>query len=186
MVPKAGGHQPAEALVLLGFAGPLPPGQPVVDVGPQAGPQNEAGQQDDDQQDHERVGARAFPKPGCHAQGGQPPGADGLQPGPGTGSRPAVPSASQASRSRGRQLSPAVEGGGVSEARGRHSKGPTLFPPRPNPGPPWQEKTDRGREQPPWRRGPAPFIPSARLSGPTRAALSGPGWGEAPPPPALT
>lgn len=77
-------------------------------------------------------------------------------------------------------------GGGVSEARGRHSKGPTLFPPRPNPGPPWQEKTDRGREQPPWRRGPAPFIPSARLSGPTRAALSGPGWGEAPPPPALT
>lgn len=112
-MPKAGGHQPAEALVLLGFAGPLPPGQPVIDVGPQAGPQNEAGQQDDDQQDHERVGARAFPKPGCHAQGGQPPGADGLQPGPGTGSRPAVPSASQASRSRGRQLSPAV-GGGVS------------------------------------------------------------------------
>lgn len=35
-------------------------------------------------------------------------------------------------------------------------------------------------EKPPWRRGPAPFIPSGRLSGPTRAALSGPRR-EAPP-----
>lgn len=58
----------AGALVLLGFAGLLPR-QLVIDVGAKAGPENEARQQDDDQQDQERVGAQAAPGPGGHAQG---------------------------------------------------------------------------------------------------------------------
>ena len=66
------GHGPAEALVLLGFA-LLPPAQSVIDVGAQAGPQKEACQQDDDQQDQERVGARAAPKPGGHGEGSRHP-----------------------------------------------------------------------------------------------------------------
>lgn len=60
-----------EALVFLGFVA-LPPGQPIVNVGPKAGPQKEACQQDDDQQDHEGVRACAFCQPGGHAEGGGP------------------------------------------------------------------------------------------------------------------
>lgn len=53
-------------LVLLGFAA-LQPGQLVIDVSPQAGPQHKAHQQNEDQQHHEWVRARANPQPGGHA-----------------------------------------------------------------------------------------------------------------------
>lgn len=65
------GQWPVEALVFLGFARLLP-GQSIVNVGPNAGPQNEACQQDDDQQDHKGVRACAVPQPEGHAEGGGP------------------------------------------------------------------------------------------------------------------
>lgn len=65
------GQWPVEALVFLGFAGLLP-GQSIVNVGPKAGPQNEACHQDDDQQDHKGVRACVFPQPEGHAEGGGP------------------------------------------------------------------------------------------------------------------
>lgn len=56
-------------LLFLGFAR-LRPGQPVVHIGPQTGPQDEAYQEDDDQEHHEWVRASSVPQPGGHTEEG--------------------------------------------------------------------------------------------------------------------
>lgn len=56
-------------LLFLGFAR-MRPGQPVVHIGPQTGPQDEAHQEDDHQEHHEWVRSSSIPKPGGHAEEG--------------------------------------------------------------------------------------------------------------------
>lgn len=56
-------------LLFFGFAR-LRPGQPVVHIGPQTGPQDEAYQEDDNQEHHEWVRTRSVPQPGGHAEEG--------------------------------------------------------------------------------------------------------------------
>lgn len=58
-------------LLLLVFAR-LRPGQPVVHIGPQTGPQDEAYQEDDNQEHHEWVRASSVLQPGGHAEEGGP------------------------------------------------------------------------------------------------------------------